>query len=113
MPLRQTLVIDWPAKLDHLLDGTQIATDSQGGRCCRVDADVDAEALLAIHEFEAHARRRRVQLRLAPRAECITGEMNPCFSLGAAPDQTRHIARVRISFHNLQNGECIDAAAGD
>jgi hypothetical protein len=111
MPLRQTLVIDWPTKLNHLLDGAQTATDSQGGRCCRADADVDAETLLAIHEFEAHARRRRVQLRLETRAECMTGEMNPCFSLGAASDRTRHIARVRISFYNLQDGECIDEAA--
>jgi len=113
MPLRQTLVIDWPTKLDHLLDEAQITTGSQGGRCCRIDADVNAETLLAIHEFEAHARRRRVQLRLAPRGECMTGEMNPCFSLGAAPDETRHIARVRISFHHLQDGECIDEASSD
>ena len=113
MPLRQTLVIDWPANLNHLLDGAQVTTGRQGGGCCRVDADVNADTLLAIHEFEAHARRRRVQLRLAPRGECVTGEMNPCFSLGAAPDPTRHIARLRISFHNLQDGECLDDAASD
>jgi len=113
MPLRQIPVIDWPAGLDHLLDEAQVIPAGQGGRCCRIDADVDAEALLAIHEFEAHARRRRVQLRLPARAECVTGEMNPCFSLGAAPDRTRHIARLRISFHNLQEGKCVDGAAGD
>jgi hypothetical protein len=112
MPLRQTLVIDWPTTLEHLIEGSQITT-GQGGRCCRIDADVNAETLLAIHEFEAHARRRRVQLRLSFRGECMTGEMNPCFSLGAAPDRAGHIARVRISFHHLQDGECIDEAGSD
>jgi hypothetical protein len=74
---------------------------------------VDAQTLLALHEFEAHLRRRPVQLRLAGSAECITGEMNPTFSVGAPSDRSRYIARMRVSFYDLQGGECVDVADSD
>jgi hypothetical protein len=74
---------------------------------------VDAQTLLVIHEFEAHLRHRPVQLRLAGSAEYITGEMNPCVGLGGRSDRIRHIAKVRLSFYNLQDGECIEAAESD
>jgi hypothetical protein len=79
-----------------------------GKLVCHIDVEVDADTLRAIHEFEAHLRRRSVQLRLAEGAECVTGEMNPSFSIGAPSDRTRNIAKVRLSFHDLQNGECVD-----
>jgi hypothetical protein len=107
MPLRQTPVVEWPPALSSLLQGAQIASDSDGKRVCRIDVDVDAGTLLAIHEFEAHLRRRPVQLRLAGSAECLMGEMNSCFSLGAPSDRSR-IAKVRLSFYDLQDGECVD-----
>jgi hypothetical protein len=110
VPLRQTTVVEWPTALAPLLQEAQIASGSDGTRVCRIDVDVDAGTLLAIHEFEAHLRRRPVQLRLAGSAECMTGEMNPSFSLGAPSDRIRHIAKVRLSFHDLQDGECVDVA---
>jgi len=111
MPLQHVPVVNWPTELDHLLAGAQIATGSEGKRYCLIDADVDARTLLAIHNFEARVRRRhRVQLRLAGSAECMIGEMNPSFGLGAPSDPTRHITKVRISFHDLQAGDCVDEA---
>jgi hypothetical protein len=108
MPLHQTLVVEWPAALASLLQEAQIASGNDSKRACRIDVDVDARTLRAIHEFEAHLRRRPVQLRLPGSAECITGEMNPSVGLGAPSDRARHIAKVRISFHNLRDGECVD-----
>jgi hypothetical protein len=46
---------------------------------------------------------------MADRAEeCLVGEMNPLVGLGAAADPTRHIGKVRISFHDVQDDSCID-----
>jgi hypothetical protein len=113
MPLRHTQIVEWPAMLAPLLQAAQIASGSDGKSVCRVDVDVDAQTLLAIHEFEAHLRHRPVQLRLGGSADCMTGAMNPTFGLGAPSDQSRHIARVRLSFHDLQGGECVDVAESD
>jgi hypothetical protein len=110
MPLRQTPVVEWPTTLAPLLQEAQIASGSDGKLVCRIDVDVDAQTLLAIHEFEAHLRHRLVQLRLTGRADCVTGAMNPSFGLGAPSDRIRHIAKVRLSFHALQEGECVEAA---
>jgi hypothetical protein len=106
-------VVEWPAMLAPLLQQAQIASGSDGKSVCRVDVDVDAQTLLAIHEFEAHLRHRPVQLRLTGSSDCMTGAMNPSFGLGAPTDQSRHIARVRLSFHDLQGGECVEMPASD
>lgn len=110
MPFGQISVVEWPPALTALLQEVEITSGSDGKLVCHIDVDVDAETLRAIHEFEAHLRRRSVQLRLAEGAECLTGEMNPSFSIGAPTDRSRNIAKVRLSFHDLQNGECFDVA---
>ena len=109
MPLRHAPVVEWPAALAPLLQEAQITSSNDGKRVCRIDVDMGAQTLLTLHEFEAHLRRRLVQLRLAG-GECITGEMNPTFSLGAPSDRSRHMAKMRLSFYDLQDGECVDAA---
>jgi hypothetical protein len=110
MPFGQMSVVEWPLALAALLQEAEITTGSDGKLVCRIDVDVDAETLRTIHEFEAHLRRRSVQLRLAEGAECMTGEMNPSFSIGAPSDRERSIVKVRLSFHDLQSGECVDVA---
>jgi hypothetical protein len=110
MPLHQTPVVEWPTELAPLLQEAQIASGMDGKQVCRIDVDVDATTLRAIHEFEAHLRRRQVQLRLAGSNECMRGEMNPSLGLGAPSERTGHIAKVRVSFHDLQGGECVDVA---
>jgi hypothetical protein len=110
MPLRQTPIVEWPTALALLLQEAQIATGSDGKRVCHIDVDVDAGTLLAIHEFEAHLRRRPVQLRLAGSAECMIGEMNSSFSLGTPSDRSCRIAKVRLSFYALEDGDCVDVA---
>ena len=112
MPLRQTPV-EWPTALAPMLQGAQIASGSDGNRVCRIDVDVDTQTLRTLHEFEAHLRRRRVQLRLVGDAECMTGEMTPSFSVGAPSDRSRHIVKVRLSFYDLQDGQCVDVADSD
>jgi len=101
MPFSQG-IIEWPAELKHLLDGAQIAPGHDGKRFCRIDVDVDSRTLLLLHEFEAHVRHRQVRLSLPDRATSVVGEMNPVLGLGGADDPTRHIGKVRISFHDLQ-----------
>jgi hypothetical protein len=113
MPFHQTPVVDWPEELAPLLQEAQIASGINGKQVCRIDVDVDATTLRAIHEFEAHLRRRQVQLRLAGSNECMRGEMNPSLGLGAPSDRIGHIAKVRVSFHDLQGGECVDVADTD
>jgi hypothetical protein len=113
MQLRHVPVVEWPAALAPLLQGAQITSSSDGKRVCRIDVDVDAQTLLTLHEFDAHLRRRLVQLRLPADAECMTGEMDASFSLGAPSDRSRCIAKMRLSFYDLQDGECVDPADGD
>jgi hypothetical protein len=113
MPLRHAPVVEWPTAFAPLLQEAQITSCRDGKRVCRIDVDMDAQTLLALHEFEAHLRRRQVQLRLAGGAECMTGEMNTSFSLGAPSDESRHLVKMRLSFFDLQDSECIDAADSD
>jgi len=113
MPFHRAPVVEWPTALAPLLQEAQIISGSSGKRVCRIDVDVDVGTLLSIHEFEAHLRRRPVQLRLAGGAECVTGEMNPSISVGAPSDRARHIVKVRLSFHDLQDGECVDVTDSD
>jgi len=113
MRLRHAPVVEWPAALAPLLQEAQITSSSDGKRVCRIDVDVDAQTLLALHEFESHLRRRPVQLRLAGGADCMTGEMDTSFSLGAPSDRSRHMVKMRLTFYNLQDGECVDAADSD
>jgi hypothetical protein len=111
MPLSQNPIVEWPAELYPLLQGLQIATGTDGQRCGRVEIDVDRETLFRLNDFEARVRHRQVRLRLADRAEeCLVGEMNPLVGLGVAADPTRHIGKVRISFHDVQDDSCIDPA---
>jgi hypothetical protein len=93
-----------------LLQEAQITSSSDGKRACRNDVDVDAQTLLALHTFEAHLHRRPVQLRLTRGSKYMIGEMNPTFSLGAPADRSRHMAKMRLSFYDLQDGDCVDAA---
>lgn len=113
MPLRHAPVVDWPTVLAPLLQEAQIISSRDGKRVCRIDVDVDAGTLLTLHEFESHLRRRLVQLRLPANAECMTGEMDSSFSLGVPSDRSRDIAKMRLSFYNLQDGDCVDAADSD
>jgi len=108
MPLTQqnVVIVEWPANLHHLVEGAQIATGSNGHRYCRIDVDVDPETLLLLNLFAGHVRQHKVRLRPADSAECIVGEMNPLIGLGAASDPIRHIGKVRISFHDLQDNNC-------
>ncbi|RDI60694.1 hypothetical protein [Microvirga subterranea] len=108
MPLTQAPIVEWPPELRHLLDGASIAANAEGRRYCRLDVDVDDETLLLIHEFEARVRHRQVRLRPHSETECVVGEMNPVIGLGAPADPTRHIGRIRISFHDIQGDDCID-----
>ena len=110
MPYSHT-AIDWPRALDHVLSEVQVEPVQDGNPYCRVELEVDAETLLMLNEFEARARHRQVRLRL-PRGEaCVVGEMNTLVGLGSASDPSRHIGRVRLSFHDLQSDDCVDPAA--
>ena len=53
-------------------------------------------------------RHRQVRLRLADDAAYLVGEMNVLVGLGAAADTTRHVGRIRISFHDIQDDSCVD-----
>jgi hypothetical protein len=108
VPLTQSPIVEWPPELRYLLEGVQVAVGQEGKRYCRVDVDVDSETLLHIHEFESRVRHRQVRLRPQGDTECVVGEMNPLIGLGAPDDPTRHIGKVRISFHDLQGDDCID-----
>jgi hypothetical protein len=113
MPFHQPPVVGWPKELSPLLQEAQIASGMDGKQVCRIAVGVDATTLRAIHEFEAHLRRRQVQLRLAGSNECMRGEMNPSLGLGAPSGRIGHIAKVRVSFHDLQGGEYVDVADSD
>jgi hypothetical protein len=95
-------------ELASMLEVAQIASGGDGKQVCRID--VDTTALWAIHEFEGHLRRCQVQLRLAGSNECMRGEMNPSLGLGAPSEWSGHIVKLRVSFHDLQGGECVDVA---
>ena len=108
MPLTQNPIVEWPTEFQHLLQGIQIATGLDGKRYGRFDIDVDSEPLFALNDFEARVRHRQVRLRLADKAECLVGKMNVPVGLGAAADPTRHIGRICISFHDIQDDSFVD-----
>jgi hypothetical protein len=110
MPLSQNPIVEWPAEFHHLLHGIQISAGAHSARSGRIDIDVDRETLFLINEFEARVRHRQVRLRLADRADCLVGEMNPVVGLGAGADPIQHIGKIRISFHDIQDDSCIDPA---
>ena len=109
MPLSQNPIVNWPTELHHLLEHAQITVGRDSKRFCRIDVDVDRETLLLLNEFEARVRQRQVRLRLAGSAECAVGEMNVLIGLGAASDPARHVGKVRISFHDIRDDDCVDA----
>jgi hypothetical protein len=109
MPFSHTAV-DWPRELNHILSEVQVTPVQDGKPYCRIDLDVDAETLLLLNEFEARARHRQVRLRPAGREACVVGEMNTLVGLGSAADPSRHVGRVRLSFHDLEGDDCVDPA---
>jgi hypothetical protein len=108
MPLSLNPIVEWPTNLYPLLQDLQITTHAEGRRCGKADIDVDAETLFLLNDFEARARHRRVRLRSANSTECLVGEMNVLVGLGESADPTRHIGKVRISFHDIQDDSCVD-----
>ena len=103
MPLSQNPIVEWPTELQPLLQDMQIVTGPGSQRYGRIDIDVDRETLFLLNEFEARVRHRQVRIRPADSAECLVGEMNVLVGLGAAADPARHVGKVRISFHDLQD----------
>ncbi|KAB0269251.1 hypothetical protein [Microvirga brassicacearum] len=110
MPTSQNPIVEWPRELYGLLEGMQIATGRDDKRYCRMDVDVDPNILFLLNDFEARVRHRQVRVRPSGCAECLVSEMNGLVGLGAASDPTRHIGKVRISFHDIQDDSCVDAA---
>jgi hypothetical protein len=108
MPLTQNPIVEWPKEFRHLLAHIQVATGGDGKRYGHIDIDIDPETLFLLNDFEARVRHRQVRLRLADSAGCLVGEMNVLVGLGAAVDPTRHASRIRISFHDLLDDDCVD-----
>jgi hypothetical protein len=108
MPLSQNPIVEWPADLYPLLQNLQITPHAEGPRCGQTDIDVDAETLFLLNDFEARVRHRRVRLRSATSSECLVGEMNVLVGLGRSADPARHVGKVRISFHDIQDDSCVD-----
>ena len=111
MPHTQNPIVEWPAEFHHLLAGFEVATGGDGKRFGRVDIDIDPATLCLLNEFEAHVRHRQVRLRPSDSAGCLVGEMNVLIGLGAAADPNRHASRIRISFHDLLDDDCVDRHA--
>jgi hypothetical protein len=101
------LPVEWPPALNPLIQGIAVVSEDKTKRCCSIDVDVDAQTLLLLNLFEAHARHRQVQIPLAGGAGCLRGEMNTLVGLGSASDPTK-ISKVRISFYNLKTDDCSD-----
>lgn len=108
MPLTQNPIVEWPKELQHLLGGIQVVADEDGKRYARVDIDIDPGTLFLLNDFEARARHRQVRIRPSGADECLVGEMNALVGLGAASAPAQHASRVRISFHDLLDDDCID-----
>jgi hypothetical protein len=106
MPLSQNPIVEWPSEFSSLLDGAQIPVSTSGKRYCRIDVDVDAETLLLLNYFEGRCRQRQVRFELEGSTECLVAEMNTLVGLGAAADPTRHVGKVRISFHDIRDDTC-------
>jgi hypothetical protein len=103
--------IECPSVLSPLVRDVPVTIGADGKRCLRIDVDVDGDTLLMLNEFEARARHRQVRLRPAGRTDCVVGEMNTIIGLGPASDSTRHVGKIRISFHDLEWDDCIDPHA--
>jgi hypothetical protein len=113
MPLSQNPIVEWPSELYHLLQGIQVTTDADGQCYGRIDTDVDRDTLFLLNDYEARVRSRQVRLRLTDSAdECLVGEMNPLVGLGMAADPSRHISKVRISFHDIKDDSGFDPVPG-
>lgn len=108
MPHTQNPIVEWPTQFQQLLVGIQVATGGDGKRYGHIDIDIDPETLFLLNDFEARVRHRQVRLRPADSAGCLLGEMNALVGLGAAADPTGHVSRVRISFHDLLEDDCVD-----
>ena len=108
MPLTQNPIVEWPKEFQHLLAGIQVAAGEDGKRCGHIDIDIDPETLFLLNDFEARVRHRQVRLRSADSARCLIGEMNALVGLGAATQPAKHGSRVRISFHDLLDDDCVD-----
>ncbi len=101
------LPIEWPPALNALIQGITVVPGHNNKRCCRIDVEVDAQTLLLLNLFEAHARHRLVQIPLPDGSGCIQGEMNTLVGLGGASDPTK-VSKVRISFNKISTGDCSD-----
>jgi hypothetical protein len=100
--------VEWPAQLESLVQDLQITPAAGNKSCCRVDVDVDRDTLSMLNEFEARARHRQVRIKLGGHSECIRGEMNTVIGLGNPSDPSRHVGKVRISFHDMVGDDCTD-----
>jgi hypothetical protein len=108
MPLTQNPIVEWPPELQHLLTGIEVAAGGDGKRYGRIDLDIDPETLFHLNDFEARVRHRQVRIRTADSTLCLVGEMNALVGLGAATEPAKHGSRVRISFHDLLDDDCVD-----
>jgi hypothetical protein len=102
------LPVEWPCKLQPLVEDMPLLEGQNGRFCSRIDVDVDAETLFVLNEIEARARHRKVEIPLPDGSGCLTGEMNTIIGLGSPTEPAGHISRVRISFHNVEKGGCAD-----
>jgi hypothetical protein len=89
----------WPAEFAELLSDLHPNPDQPG--CYAVEVDVSAEQLKGLALLEATARHRGVRLMQPGQSRALVGEMNPLVGLGAPADPAHHVARVRISFHDV------------
>ena len=101
------LPVEWPPALNPLIQGITVVPGHNNKGCCRIDVEVDAQTLLLLNLFEAHARHRQVQIPLPDGSGCIQGEMNTLVGLGGASDPTK-VSKVRISFNKISTGNCSD-----
>ncbi len=102
------LPVEWPHKLQHLVEDLPLLEGHNGSSCSRIDVDVDAETLFILNELEARARHRKIEIPLPDGSGCLTGEMNTIIGLGGPAEPSGHVARVRISFHDVEKGSCAD-----
>jgi hypothetical protein len=102
------LPVEWPHKLQRLVQDLPLLEGHNGRSCSRIDVDVDADTLFALNELEARARHRKIEIPLQDGSGCLTGEMNTIIGLGGPAEPSVHVARVRISFHDVEKGSCAD-----
>src|SRR5689334_7745778 len=100
--------VEWPRDLLHLVEHLPLLEGHTGKSCSRIDVDVNAQTLFILNELEARARHRHVEIPLRDGSGCLTGGMNTIIGLGSPADRDGHVARVRISFHDVKKGSCAD-----